>query len=268
MVAKSVDSGTNPLLPYEAHTRQLLIEWAATHVHVLLWNKNNNSIEAVESFHGEIADEEDWQIMLGQSRLLPMHDVPVLLLVASARVLPIPVSLYDPERSKEELNLYFGPAMWQHTGADFVELFPMVLAWQMPGQVLQYFRQHFQVITVQHLLNTLLHQPKSSEIEGCLVVSEKHVQCVVRRNGDLVHAGVIPIVTPDDLAYRLLNICRQHDILFEEISWLISGMIESDSALYNGISQFLQSLNWREPVHALPSQTPVQYFAHLLPLLS
>jgi hypothetical protein len=45
-------------------------------------------------------------------------------------------------------------------------------------------------------------------------------------------------------------------------------MIESDSALYTGISQFLQAFNWREPVHALPAQTPVQYFAHLLPLLS
>jgi hypothetical protein len=124
------------------------------------------------------------------------------------------------------------------------------------------------VLTVQHLLNALVHQPKTSEVEGSLVVSEKNVLCLVRRNGDLVHAGSIPILTPDDLAYRLLNICRQHDILYEEISWQISGTIESDSALYKGISQFLQSLNWREAVLPLPPQTPGHYFAHLLPLLS
>lgn len=267
MVAKSVDIGTNALLPYEANSRQLILEWAPSHLHALLWNSNTKSVEAVESFHGEIADEDDWQSVLGQSRLLQLSDVETLLLAAGPRALPIPAALYDAERSAQEIDLLLGSALWQHSAGDLIPDYNLVLAWQMPASLFAMLQQHFSVLTHRHLLGQLLQWPVGENIVGHVVIAEKSVLCALRNQDGLLYAGSIPVLAADDLAYRLLNICRQHNIPSQDVHWQLSGTIETNSPLYIGIDHFLQQLAWMPIKHAMPAQAPSHYFAHLLQVL-
>ncbi|MCU0395656.1 MAG: DUF3822 family protein [Chitinophagaceae bacterium] len=263
MVSKSIDIGSNALLPYEPHSRRLLLEWAPSHLHVLLWNKGTQSIEGLESYQGEIADEEAWEWVLAQSRLLPLSDVEALLLSAGPRVLPIPGSLFQADRVAAEMNLLLGAAEWQHLGADLVPAHDMVIAWQMPSALLDMLQQHFGTLTHRHLLSQLLQQPSPTGLSGQLIVAERSVLCLLQHQHAVLFAGSLPVMEEDDLSYRLLNICRQHQVDPQEVPWQLSGTIEQDSPLYKGIALFLRQLSWLPESWSLPGQVSARYFAHL-----
>ncbi len=269
MVAKSIDIGTTALLPYEPASRKLLIEWAPYHLHVLLWNNNTASIEAIESFSGSIADADDWEQVLGQSRLLPLTNVEAWLVCAGPRMLPVPEHLFDAVQSQEELNLLLGEAAWHRHMADLVPQKDMVLAWQMPDLVLGWLQQHFEVLTPRHIAGELLKKPVMDEgMMGQIVLAEKQALLMLYHQEQLLFLGMLPVINGDDLAYRLLNICRQYNLPAADIIWQVSGMIEKEAALYTGLEKYLQHIDlWPVPFELSEGVSP-HYFAHLYTLLA
>jgi hypothetical protein len=269
MVAKSIDIGTSALLPYEPASRKLLIEWAPYHLHVLLWNNSTASIEAIESFGGSIADEVDWEQVLGQSSLLPLTNVETWLVCAGPRMLPVPEHLFDAQRSKEELNLLLGAAGWHEPMADLIPQKDMVLAWQMPAAVIGWLQRHFEVLTPRHVAGELLKKPVMDEkTMGQIVLAEKQALLLLYHQEQLLFVGMLPVVNGDDLAYRLLNICAQHHLPAAEVVWQVSGMIEKEAPLYTGLSKYLEQIDlWPVPFELSDGVSP-QYFAHLYTLLA
>ncbi|HSC52833.1 MAG TPA: DUF3822 family protein [Phnomibacter sp.] len=269
MVAKSIDIGTSALAPFETGSRKLLIEWAPFHVHVLLWNTSDGAIEAIESFSGSIVDEEDWDFVVAQSRLFALRNLETLLVCAAQRMLPVPQTLFHAEQSQAELNLLLGTADWHQPMADLVPEKDMVLAWQVPQTVLTCLQKHFDILTVRHLAGELLKKPLQAEQPlGQLVLADKQALLLLHTKDGLLFAGMLPVISADDLAYRLLNICKQYDLPAGDTQWLVSGMIEKEAALYQGIEKYLQQITlW--PV-AIPTGEAVSphYFAHLYTILS
>lgn len=269
MVAKSIDIGTSALLPYEPASRKLLIEWAPHHLHVLLWNNNTASIEAIESFSGSISDPDDWEQVLGQSRLLPLTNVEAWLVCAGPRMLPVPEHLFDAQRSQEELNLLLGEAAWHTPMADLVPQKDMVLAWQIPDMVIGWLQQHFDVLTPRHIAGELLKKPVMGEMNlGQIVLAEKQALVMLYQHEQLLFAGMLPVLTADDLAYRLLNICKQYELPAADVHWQVSGMIEKEAGLYTGLEKYLQQIDlWPVPFELSEGVSP-HYFAHLYTLLA
>jgi len=232
MVAKSIDIGTNALLPYEPASRKLLIEWAPYHLHVLLWNNNTAAIEAIESFSGAIADEEDWEQVLGQSRLLPLTNVEAWLVCAGPRMLPVPEHLFDAQQSQQELNMLLGTADWHEHMADLVPQKDMVLAWQIPALVIGWLRRHFDVLTCRHIAGELLKKPVMDEnTNGQILLAEKQALVMLYHQEQLLFLGMLPVLTADDLAYRLLNICKQYDVPAAHVVWQVCARIEKQPGL-------------------------------------
>jgi Protein of unknown function (DUF3822) len=268
MVSKSIDIGTQSLLPYESLHRRLVLEWSPTYLHVLLWNGNTASVEAIESFNGAIADEQDWQVVLGQSRLLTLHNVAAHLVCTAPGVLAIPAELYQAERSQKELALLTAATGRQQAAADLVDHHRLVVAWQMPKAVLAWLQQHFEIFTITHLLSLLLAKTEEASCEGRLVVADKWAIVVLRKQEQLFFAGALPVVSPDDLMYHLLNICRQHQLVPQEMKWQVSGSLEDGSALWLAMDKFLHHFSFMPALHPLPGKATSQYFTHLLPMFS
>lgn len=267
MVAKSIDIGTHALLPYEAHNRQLLLEWSPLHLHVLLWNKNTALVEALESFSGSIDDEDDWDTLLGQSKLLQLHDVAVKLVAAAPRFLPCPLEVLDADRCKQEIDLLLGAGMWQHTSVDILQHRDMAIVWQMPELLLQRMRNHFQVMQLQHVHSILLQQPAATGTIGELLLAPQQCMLQLQQDGRFIFAACIPVVNADDLAYRLLQACQQYGIADADVQWQCSGMIATDADLYTCLLKYLQQLQLRSSDVTMPAEAPPHYFAHLLPVL-
>lgn len=264
MVAKSIDIQTQDLPPYEQGTHQLLLEWSPSHFHVLLINSQEQQVIAIESFQGLIADADDWQMVVGQSRLLGMQQTPAWLISAGPRVLPIPSGLYHSDRSRQEIELLMGEDGAQHLAADIVPDYSLVMAWQMPAELLQVLRQHFSLLTIRHLLGQLLQQPPAHALDGQLVAADETVLLLLRSDNQLLYAGAFPMLSHDDTVYRLLNICRQMEVDAQEVHWQLSGTIEMDSPLYTGFERFLKQLTFLPPAFSFPEEAHSHYFSHLL----
>lgn len=268
MVAKSMDIGTHALLPYEAHNRQLLLEWSPLHLHVLLFNNNTASVEALESFSGSIDDEDEWDALLGQSKLLQLHDVAVKLVAAAPRFLPCPLEVLDTDRCKQELDLLLGAALWQHTSSDILQHRDMAVIWQMPEMLLQRMRNHFQVMQVQHVQAMLLQRPVATGTIGQLLLAPQQCMLQLQQDGRFVFAACLPVLNADDLAYRLLHVCQQYGLDAADVQWQCSGMITTDADLYTGLQKYLQQFQLPSTDVSMPAEATPHYFAHLLAVLS
>jgi hypothetical protein len=270
MLAKTIDTGPSALLPYEASSRKLLLEWGPRHLHAVLWNLQTGSPEATESFSGALADEDAWETALGQSRLLQLRQVPVTLLCAGARLLPVPMEHYQPAASHLHLQQLHGYAAWQAQRADMLPDVHLALAWQMPDTMMRLLTGHFEQLTQRHLLGALLAHPlHEPDTTGHLVFTPQHLLCLLHHQGRLQYAGALPVLQPDDLAYRLLQLLQAYHISPEATSWRMAGVLQTDSALWQGLARFLEGLEpWPVADTAWAGQQPAHYFAHLFQLMS
>jgi hypothetical protein len=75
--------------------------------------------------------------------------------------------------------------------------------------------------------------------------------------------------TPEDVAYHLLLICRQFNISQQEIILEISGLIDSQSALYTELLKYFVEVNYEElpetyNTNGILGEFPQHYFSPLL----
>jgi hypothetical protein len=264
MVSKSFDIQTGNLLPFDSASKKLLIEISPELVSVILWDKQKAIPDAVEIFNGSNPDADDWQSMLHQSRLLSFSDLETLIVNAYPEMIPVPVSLYHPTSAKEQLELFFGNKIPVHTGGDVLDKEEMIVAWQLPLDLYEFLKNHFQVFQVKHIASVLLLQQPAGENKAHIVVYGNFAWVLIWLNGQLQIAKPVAFSLPDDLSWHLLNLCRQLTVEPTDIAWEVSGMAEESSPLWQAITRFLDPVKAMNAPVELPENLPAHYFAHLL----
>jgi hypothetical protein len=270
MVVKSFDSGISALLPFDPATHKLQLEWSPGHVHLILWGNHMPAPVAIESFGGRLLHTDEWDALATQSRLIHYRDVPLVFYNSGMRAMPIPQSLFDAERNQAELNLLFGPQPQMATIANAITDHDMVWLAQLPQAAKQWVENHFNQVSFVHVAGSLVqkHEDATAECFGQLLIYDSYAWLLLSRSGKLLYAGSIPILSPDDLAYRVLNTCRQLQVDEPAVHWQLGGMIEKDAPLYEGLSRYLHQLNDWPLQYELTNNVPAHYIAHLFQLAS
>ncbi len=68
---------------------------------------------------------------------------------------------------------------------------------------------------------------------------------------------------PEDIAFHLLNICKQLNMDPEQVRLYLSGLIDSDSAMYNEISRYFLNIEWETTgSHTWANEQLADYPAH------
>lgn len=270
MVVKSFDSGVSALLPFDPATHRLLLEWSPLHVHLVLWNQASGQLVALESFAGAATHEDAWDELANHSRLIHYRDVPLQVLNASPRALPVPQEVFDMPRAEKELDLLHGAQPFQSNVANQVTNLHMVWLHQLPEAVHQWLTANFNQVTVTHTIGTwlTLHGHSQHGAQGKVLIYDNIAWVMLFAYGNLQYAWSVPVHTADDLAYRLLNACRQLQVDAAHMHWQIGGMIEQDAPLYQGLCKYLEHVEgWPLPEVELNSQVPAHYIAHLFQLM-
>ena len=88
------------------------------------------------------------------------------------------------------------------------------------------------------------------------------------KNGRLQAIQTYQYKSPEDVAYYLLHLCESFDVVLNDSTVHLNGMITKNSTLYNEISKYFLNIQF-EPLPAgitypeAMSEYPAHYFSHL-----
>lgn len=255
---------------FEANSRCLLIEAGGGTLSILLWDKTRATPEAAEVFSGITSWTGDWELMKQQSELLGYRSLETVVFLNFRRFLPIPAVFYQPSDAEIQLNAFFGEEAYLHTGGDILPDLDMVLAWQVPKDIIECLSADFDKIQFKSIASLVLQNGlvlKNDLVEGHLLVSGKWVWLAVWRNGELLIIKNYPAAEPDNLTYQMLNICRQWGIGVEKIQWKVGGMVNQNSQLWYAAGRFFENFNPDDAGVIFGPDVPSHYFAHQIQFL-
>jgi hypothetical protein len=250
---------------FETQTRCLVIEAGISNLTVLLWDNTKNMPEAAEVFNGITNWDDQWEEMLHQSELLNYRNLTTKVFFNTPRFIPVPAVFFTPINASEQIAVIFGEGMHQHSGADLLPGFDMVMAWETPLEIFECLTTHFEMVQFQCLGTLILKSAHTKEEEaiGNIIVSGEQIWIAAWRNHKLLLVKTICLEGPDDLCYELLNICRQWGIPNEKMHWEISGMVNKDSPLWIAPDRFFENFAPSEGGFADSEKIPGHYFAYL-----
>lgn len=226
---------------FEAGTRKLLLEAGSAQLSVLLWNKEQELIEAAEVFMGIEDWPEDWPGMLQQSALLNFRHLETEIFMNSERFLPVPAIFFEPAEVANQLTALFGEATGQQFGGDVHADEGMVIGWEGNKEVIDLLTGHFQVVQMHSLGSLLLkigNVAGATDASGFMVVSGGLAWFSIWRGKNLLVLKAIEANEPENVAYCMLNACKNWGIEPQHISWKVAGFIELDSPLWMATQRF------------------------------
>lgn len=132
-------------------------------------------------------------------------------------------------------------------------------------------REKFQGSQYWHLYTMLLLWPAEQaqgSVTRVIFYNDKFVAAFFR-NGKLQLLQTFSYQTPEDAAYYLLLICKQFEIQQQEMVLNISGLIDTQSALYTELLKYFVHVNYEEVpesygTNGLLDEFPSHYFSPLL----
>jgi hypothetical protein len=132
-------------------------------------------------------------------------------------------------------------------------------------------REKFKGSQYWHLYTMLLLWPFErvlGSVTRVIFYNDKFIGAFFR-NGKLQLLQTFSYQTPEDAAYYLLLICKQFDIQPQEMVLNISGLIDTQSALYSELLKYFVNVNYEEVpdsygTNGLLDEFPSHYFSPLL----
>lgn len=267
MVTLSYHIRTSGNEAFDAETRCLLLEAGNANLTILLWDKVLQKPAALEFFTGITDWEDQWELMLQQSELLNYKNIETTVLFNTGRCLPIPNVFFDPEGAKAQIVAIFGEKALTFDGADVLTDQNMVISWQVSMEVYHQITRHFAVVKTQSLVAALIQSGWNAEAKGPygkLIVTGENAWILLWRAKQFLLLKNISILNPDDLAYEMLNACKQWGIENNQVYWDVSGMVNMDAPLWQSPDRFFEHFEPADGGDAIGPEIPGHFFAHLV----
>jgi hypothetical protein len=267
MVTLSYHIRTSGNEAFDAQTRCLLVEAGNANLTILLWDKVLQKPAALELFTNITDWNDQWEHMLQQSELLNYKSIEATVLFNTFRCMPIPNVFFDAGSAKAQMKAVFGEKGQIYDGADVFAEQNMVVSWQVPLEIYRKITGHFLVVKTQSLGAALIQSGWNAEAKspyGKLVVTGENAWLVLWRAKQLLLLKAISILNPDDLAYEMLNACKQWGIENSQVYWEVSGMVNMDAPLWQSPDRFFEHFEPADGGDAIGPEIPGHFFAHLV----
>ena len=88
------------------------------------------------------------------------------------------------------------------------------------------------------------------------------------KEGKLQAIQTYPYKSPEDVAYYLLHLCESFEVVVNDTTVHLNGMISEDSNLYNEISKYFLNIQFESLPAGITypeamNEYPAHYFSHL-----
>lgn len=182
----------------------------------------------------------------------------------------VPQKYYNPSISEYMINLMHGEGFEEEINVDTIKDYEMYNIYRVPNNVINYFKLNFPEAKFHHSTSHQIKKSAEGNTIRCLVFYDA-IKLILQNNDGLIFTQQYPIKSPENVVYYLLNCCKQHEIEPTEIKIIISGMISTDSALYEHIYNYFLNVTLEEHDNQFSfnealDQFPKHFFTHLTEL--
>jgi len=184
----------------------------------------------------------------------------------------IPSKFYFFEKTKSILQ-----AMYD--GMQNIVISESIPGWQMyntyhvPAAIHEFINRKFAGGNFWHAHSVALKNGLPQREEGNLMVNFKtdSFSVMVTKGNSLLLAQIYPYINAEDVLYFLLKICKQLSLSQNDVSLILSGLINYESAVYKGLYQYFVNLQFALPDDGIRlsesfSEYPVHFFSSIFKL--
>jgi Protein of unknown function (DUF3822) len=155
---------------------------------------------------------------------------------------------HQPEESGTMLRALYGSHGEEAVITENITDWQMYNVYAVPASLLQKVQLHYPAAQSRHQISLSIKQVIAATEEGNMYVDFRPDDFTVLlvKSSRLLLAQTYTYSTPEDVVYYLLKICAQLGLSQQELQLQVSGLIDSDSALYKELYQYFLNIEFRE----------------------
>jgi hypothetical protein len=257
---------------------RLLVEVNPNSFSYVLLNQRNMSPLVVRYFQLEHSKEspltETLREILESDPLLRRPVKETLLVYNFPESSLIPESVFTMDTNREIIDTLHGNLDKGLILTEKIPWWELFNVYRIKPELHQLLQQTFSAGKYWHYYSLMLKSYKmfdSTEQESCIKVvfyADKMVMLVIRE-GKPVLVQTFPYQDTKDVAYHLLNCCRQLGLDQEGVRLLVGGLIDRQSALSTELYKYFLKINFEEIDESIKvtdelKELPLHYFSSIL----
>lgn len=176
------------------------------------------------------------------------------------QALLFPHKLYDGQTSSLDL-VYDQPA--QAYFHDTIPEWQMVNAYAMPDAICSLLTETFDTVHYLHAYTPAIkiYNGYVADHQVSVHFTEHDFRVLLKKDRNVHLAQTYAYRTPLDVIYYLLKICYEFGLSQQDLSLILSGLVEKDSHLFTDLQQYFTNIQFaQQPEIRLPDNPHPHYF--------
>lgn len=150
---------------------------------------------------------------------------------------------------------------------DEIPEWQMNIVYAVPVSIFNLIKEKFRLAEFRHAYSPAIkvYNGFSATNQVDIHFNTQNFRIVVKKNKQIQLAQIYPYKTPLDVVYYLLKICYEFQLEQSEVSVILSGLVEENSAMYSELHSYFTNIHFAEaPSYSLPeNEYPQHYFTSL-----
>lgn len=264
--------------PHHSHqSHDLLFSLGWNVLSVLFYDKAANRVNALFQYHIKRNTSSDK--IAGKLKDLFEKEIAHWENIRSCRfyfnfkeLATIPAEYYNEANNQAILRI-----MYAEDGEAEIFDYPigqknMHLIWRVRKDITDTIRHYFPSAQFRHSVACSLSNSATAANELQCIIYNNTFRVVFFKEGRLQLVRYFEYNAPEDVAYHLINVCRQHGVDVNDVSLQLSGLVDVSSNLYKELHKFFLDIHLGNTAAGILisdeiAKQPEQFFSHLTSLL-
>ncbi|MBA4168179.1 MAG: DUF3822 family protein [Chitinophagaceae bacterium] len=276
MIQPAFNIGNTDTTPLSGNA-DLLIEVSAQSLNYILYEKDPHALLLLRQYRlyttGDRSSRDLIDEVIEEDPLIQQHLGNALVVYNFPEANIVPAELYKKEINSSITRLMHGDRNHEFVFGEQIRDLGMHNVYSVPQDIHSLLKEKFKGSRYWHIYTLLLLAPGSLQIEKNNIIKtvfyhDKFIAAFYSSE-KLQLIQTFNYQTPEDVAYYLLLICKQFDIPQQQMVLSVSGLIDSQSALYSELVKYFPEVYEEEipqgiEVNGLLGEFPAHYFSPLL----
>lgn len=189
----------------------------------------------------------------------------VLIAYSFRKQLIVPASSYRKNDGGFLLSTLLGNCGSVSVVSEAIPEWQLYNVYAVPDIVHERLSRQFPKATFRHQQSLALRNTNAGLDQGCLQVdfTTDDFSVLAVSNNKLLFAGSFEYTSPADVLYYLLRVCQQYGLSQQDVQLQLSGLIDSNSALYKELYQYFIHISFRDAMWSDTREYPAHFFTSL-----
>lgn len=228
-------------------------------------NKQGTILYQLTYYSANEWTDEELDIFFSACPILEDDYYQVLISYAFRKQLLVPAGSYRKNDGGLLVSTLLGISGGSSVVSEAIPEWQLYNVYAVPDPVHDRLRRQFPKATFRHQQSLELRNTNAGVEGGCLQVdfATDDFSVLAVSQSKLLFSGNFEYTTPADVLYHLLHICGQFSFSQQDVRLQLSGLIDSNSALYKELFQYFIHISFRDAIWSGANEYPAHFFTSL-----